>query len=258
MRDIRLAAALGASVLSLSLVGCAGADPEAAPSTPAAAVESVSSSPEPSPAPTLTATPTPEQPAAEPAILTISNHQWRNMVAAGMWRPGCPMTQQTLRRVEINHYDFSGQIQRGALVVNADVAESVARIFTRIFDAKFPIRQMVPLDAYDGDNEASMADDNTGAYNCRSATQANSPAMKSPHANGRAIDVNPFENPWQDPRCRCWSPSDEFGTNRAGPGVIVEGSPVWTAFTDEGWIWQNISVADYMHFDTGYPSKPFS
>ncbi len=166
------------------------------------------------------------------------------------------MTQQTLRRLEVNHYDFEGEVRRGAIVVNADVADSLARIFTRIFEAEFPIRQMVPLDAYGGDNEASMADDNTGAYNCRSAAQANAPASKSPHANGRAIDINPYENPWQDPRCRCWSPSDEFGTTREGPGVIVEGGPVWAAFTDEGWIWQNISVPDYMHFDTGYPSRP--
>jgi hypothetical protein len=32
---------------------------------------------------------------------------------------------------------------------------------------------------------------------------------------------------------------------------------VWRAFHDEGWIWQNIDVPDYMHFDTGYPSSPF-
>ena len=28
------------------------------------------------------------------------------------------------------------------------------------------------------------------------------------------------------------------------------------AFVDEGWIWQNIKVPDYMHFDTGFPSRP--
>jgi hypothetical protein len=177
------------------------------------------------------------------------------MLAAGMWRPGCPMTRETLRRVEVNHYGFDGAVHRGVLVVNADVAESVTRIFSRLFEERFPIRQMVPLEAFGGDNEASMAADNTAAYNCRRPSQANAPAAKSPHANGRAIDVNPVENPWVDPRCDCWRPVSTFGTSRKGPGVVVPGGPAWTAFTDEGWIWQDIDTPDYMHFDTGYPSR---
>jgi hypothetical protein len=32
---------------------------------------------------------------------------------------------------------------------------------------------------------------------------------------------------------------------------------VWRQFTRAGWIWQNIDVPDYMHFDTGYPSRPY-
>jgi hypothetical protein len=166
------------------------------------------------------------------------------------------MTRETLRRVEINHVGFDGSVRRGVLVVNADVADSVARIFTRLFDEGFPIRQMRPVEEFSGDNEASMAADNTAAYNCRRATQANAPADESPHANGRAIDVNPVENPWVDPRCDCWSPVDTFGTTRVGPGVIIKGGLPWTVFTSEGWIWQDIDTPDYMHFDTGYPSRP--
>lgn len=189
----------------------------------------------------------------------MSAAQWSRITAAGMARPGCPATRTDLRRVEINHWGFDGAVHRGVLVVRSDVAESVARIFTELFDARFPIRSMRPLEDFGGDNERSMAADNTAAYNCRSATQQNAPPLKSPHANGRAVDVNPLENPWQDPRCApCWSPrATTHGTNRTGAGVIVQGGVVWTAFTREGWIWQDIDVKDYMHFDTGYPSKPF-
>ncbi|MFJ4978160.1 hypothetical protein ACIP6X_22895 [Streptomyces coeruleorubidus] len=42
-----------------------------------------------------------------------------------------------------------------------------------------------------------------------------------------------------------------------GKGKILEGGPVWRAFRAEGWVWQNIDVPDYMHFDTGYPSRPY-
>lgn len=89
----------------------------------------------------------------------ISTHQWRHIVKAGVWRPGCPVTRRSLRRVEVNHFTFSGQIERGTLIVNADVASSVARIFTRLFEAHFPIRRMRPVEVYDGDSDASLRAD---------------------------------------------------------------------------------------------------
>ncbi|WP_258534959.1 GNAT family N-acetyltransferase [Streptomyces sp. PT12] len=97
------------------------------------------------------------------------------MVAVGMWREGCPATREDLRRVEINHIDFDGEVSRGVLVVNADVADSVVRIFTRLFDERFPIRRMRPVEEYEGDNNASMADDDTAAHNCRRPDQINAP-----------------------------------------------------------------------------------
>ncbi|GAB2873540.1 M15 family metallopeptidase [Streptomyces mayteni] len=199
----------------------------------------------------------PEQPSADPVVREISPEQWNEMVVAGMWREGCPATREDLRRVEINHVDFEGEVRRGVLVVNRDIADSVARVFTRLFEEGFPIRRMRPVEEYEGDNNASMADDNTASYNCRRPDQINAPQDESPHANGRAIDINPLENPWMDLRCECWSPGPEFAERTEGPGKILEGGLVWQTFTDEGWIWQNIDVPDYMHFDTGYPSGPF-
>jgi D-alanyl-D-alanine carboxypeptidase len=178
------------------------------------------------------------------------------MVATGVWRPGCPVGQDGLRRVEVGYVGFDGHAHRGALVVNADVATSVARIFTRLYDERVPIRRMVPVEAYAGDDAASMAADNTSAFNCRRPAQANAPAGASPHANGRAVDVDPYENPWVDPRCSCFQPDAFYGSHRSGPGVISRGSAVWTAFVDQGWTWQDSSTIDYQHFDTGYPSRP--
>lgn len=70
--------------------------------------------------------------------------------------------------------------------------------------------------------------------------------------------MNPWENPWKDLRCDCWSPGPRLAARTPGPGKILRGGIVWRAFRAEGWIWQNIDVADYMHFDTGYPSMPFT
>jgi hypothetical protein len=178
------------------------------------------------------------------------------MRATGTWRPGCPVGRDGLRRVEVPYLDFDGRTQRGALVVNADVAASVGRIFARLHAAHFPIRRMQPIEAYDGDDNASMRADNTSAFNCRKPEQGNAPVALSPHANGRAVDINPYENPWVDPRCRCWSPSADYGTRRTGKGVVT--AAVRAAFRAEGWIWRGTGAApDYQHFDTGYPSRPY-
>jgi hypothetical protein len=215
-------------------------------------VETTSESPSESPAPEQA-----EPRSAHPVVSRLGDAQWQQMVSTGTWRPECPVDRNDLRRVDLNHYTFSGDVRRGALVVNRDVADSISRIFTKLYERKFPIRKMRPVEAYEGDSHASLRADNTSAYNCRRPSQINAPVSESPHANGRAIDINPRENPWVDLRCQCWFPSRANREREPGPGKIVEGGLVWRRFRAEGWIWQNIDVPDYMHFDTGYPSGPY-
>jgi hypothetical protein len=195
--------------------------------------------------------------AAHAVVKHIPDQQWQRIVDTGAWRPGCPAGRSELRRVEVNYVSFSGDVRRGALVVNRDVATSVARVFTKLFEARFPIRRMNPVEKYDGDVNVSLAADNTSAYNCRQLNQINAPVPESPHANGRAIDINPRENPWTDLRCDCWLPSPRNKERDPGPGVIVRNGLVWRLFHREGWVWQDIDVPDYMHFDTGYPSRHY-
>lgn len=247
--------AVTAALLTVALVtGCSGAqDDEPAPSPSTTA----------SPAPTATTpapSPTPTTAAPLPAsrIREVPPAQWDAIVAAGMVRPECPIQRRDqLRRVDLNYVDFDDRTRRGHLIVNADVAESIQRIFDRLFEKKFPIRKMKGVEAYGGDVARSLSADNTSAFNCRRADQINAPFKDSPHANGRAVDINPLENPWMDLRCDCWTPSARFAERTPGAGKILEKGLVWRVFTREGWIWQNIDVPDYMHFDTGYPSRPF-
>lgn len=212
--------------------------------------------------------PTPAPPSSSPstggptssnnaAIRTVPVRQWRRMVQAGMVRPGCPITSRAqLRRVDVAYVNFQGDVLRGNLVVNQDTAVSVARIFTSLFEQRFPIASIQGVERFEGDSNASLRANNTAAYNCRRPDQINAPPRKSPHANGRAVDINPLQNPWKDLRCKCWSPSSDFAKRTPQAGKILDGDTVWSLFTAEGWIWQNIDVPDYMHFDTGYPSAP--
>lgn len=241
------------SVLALMLAATAACSPDAGTEDPAGSPPSPLTTQEPHPGEG-----SPEHPSgAEAVIEPVPERQWQQMVEVGMWRPGCPATRTDLRRVEVNHHRFDGTVGRGVLVVNRDVANTVADIFTRLYEREFQIRRMRPVERYDGDANASLADDNTSAYNCRRLDQINAPPLESPHANGRAIDINPRENPWRDLRCDCWFPTAKTAAREPGPGVIVESGLVWRLFTRRGWIWQNIDVPDYMHFDTGYPSRPY-
>jgi hypothetical protein len=203
------------------------------------------------------ATPAGRDPGPNPQVSRIPDRQWRRMVETGVWRPECPARRRDLRRVRIDHVGFDGDVHRGTLVVNEDITASIVRVFTRLFEERFPIRKMRPVEVYGGDVNASLAADNTSAYNCRQLDQINAPVLESPHANGRAIDINPVENPWVDLRCDCWLPGREHRRRTPGKGKILRGGLVWRVFVDEGWIWQNIDVPDYMHFDTGYPSRVY-
>ncbi len=199
---------------------------------------------------------TPSPTGAEPVVTRVSDEEWQSIVDTGTWRSGCPAGQKQLRRVDINFVDFGGNTQRGALIVNEDTVNDITEIFTELYDKRFPIERMEPVEKYGGDVLESLKANNTSAFNCRKIGQINAPVTTSPHANGRAIDINPVQNPWMDLRCKCWSPSAEFSQTETGPGIIRKNSLPYKLFTKRGWIWQNISVPDYMHFDTGYPSRP--
>ena len=166
------------------------------------------------------------------------------------WRDGCPVGPDQLRRITLSYWDFDGVARSGALVVNADVADAVTTIFRRLFDQRVPIRRIEPVDRYAGSDDASMAADNTSAFNCRRAVTTG-PAQWSAHAFGRAIDVNPVENPYVlggevlPPE---GAPYVDRTTVRTG--MAVPGNPLVEAFAASGWQWGGrwTGSPDYQHF----------
>ena len=135
-------------------------------------------------------------PAALPpyhAQVAVLSPAQRRAMTPKVWRPGCPVGLSDLRRVTITYVGFDGRAHQGALVVNRTVAAPVARAFGELYAARFRIRRMVPIEAYGGDDFRSIEADNTSAFNCRSATGS---SHWSEHAYGRAIDLDPLENPY--------------------------------------------------------------
>ncbi len=168
-------------------------------------------------------------------------------------RPGCPVPLRDLRHLRMTYRDFDGRARTGEMVVHRRHARGVTRTFGRLYDVGFPIRRMRLVDAYGGDDDRSMAANNTSGFNCRRvAGQAN----WSDHAYGAAIDLNPIQNPYvrpgsvDPPSGRGFARVDRGGSAPAHAGVIRADDPVVTAFARIGWEWGGYwaSSKDYQHF----------
>jgi len=165
-----------------------------------------------------------------------------------VWRPGCPVGLSQLRRVSVSVVGFRGRPSRGVLVVHHGAAADVVGVFRQLYRARFPIRRMVPIERYGGDDFASIEADNTSAFNCRPATGS---SRWSEHAYGRAIDVNPIQNPYVSGGRTSHRASVPFlDRSPYRRGMAVEGGALVRAFDAAGWGWGGRwgSPTDYQHF----------
>lgn len=214
--------------------GASLAPPDSAPSTST----SVSAAPE-----TTTAAEKPEP----GSITPIDDAVAARMTAS--WRAGCPVPLEALRLVSVRHWSFDGTIQKGEIVVAAEHAAATVSLFETLLDAKFPIAQVRLVDEFGGDDDRSMAANNTSAFNCRRATGS---GRWSEHAYGAAIDINPIQNPFVTTAGRVVPPEGASYVERdsSEPGLIVAGGDVVAAFDSIGWKWGGewARSKDYQHF----------
>ncbi len=153
------------------------------------------------------------------------------------YRASCPVSLSDLRAVNVSYINFSGATLQGTLIVNQSVAGSTVTAFKALFEAKFPIKQIQPIDSYEGMDAISVAADNTSAFNCRTVAGS---TIFSEHSSGTAIDINPKENP-------------DYA--KAMPGTAPKGKGAITAaiakiLKDTGFKWGGdwITKKDYQHF----------
>ncbi|MCI8326855.1 MAG: M15 family metallopeptidase, partial [Lachnospiraceae bacterium] len=78
------------------------------------------------------------------------------------------------------------------LIVNHTIAEKVLEIMKELYNYQYPIEKMILIDEYQADDESSMSDNNTSAFNYRVIAGT---SRLSKHGQGLAIDINPRYNP---------------------------------------------------------------
>ena len=161
----------------------------------------------------------------------------RARIAGRSWRaddPRCPPLAE-LAYVLVDHVTMTGEVARGELVVAAALADRAVALLRRLYALGFPIRQMRLVDDFAASDEASMAADNTSAFNFRVVEGTD---VLSQHARGRAIDINPLENPWRRPDRIAPAAGAAFADRaHVRPGMIVRPGPVVAALDEHGWEW---------------------
>lgn len=178
------------------------------------------------------------EPVEEPVI--IDSRMTREEALGNNTFPQSVLASQEL--VTVRYYSFDGKLHEGQVVLHREVAEDIREIFRDIEKSRFPVAKVIPIVRYNWSDDKSIADNNTSAFNYR--TIAGTKKL-SDHARGRAIDLNPYLNPWIGKSGVAKRP---YNTERAG--TIVAGDVVVQAFKKRGWLWGGSwkNSRDYQHF----------
>lgn len=194
--------------------------------------------------------------AAAPGPADASGFAWTSSTASAAdlgssWREGCPVGPSSLRMVSLSYYDMGGSVRTGTLVIHRDVESATRTAFSALFAQRFPVSSITPITEYDSDDDASMAANNTSAFNCRYAVTSSARKSWSNHAYGRAIDVNPRTNPYVlDGEVLPPNGVEYADRGEQHPGGLYRGGAALDAFTSNGFEWGGAwSNPDYQHLE---------
>lgn len=163
-----------------------------------------------------------------------------------------------LRYLKVLHYNFEHEMQVGELIVSAGLAEELCAVFQELFLAEYEIQSMRLIDDYwtgDGNSsdDASIQANNSSAF-CYRAIAGREKLSR--HAYGRAIDINPLQNP-----CVAYidgipsgypAYSADFVERRQGVRhAITEDDICCSIFKEHGFSWGGdwSNPKDYQHFE---------
>jgi len=189
------------------------------------------------------------------AIIPITPAIKERMIQGNSWHKGCPAGLQDLRYLRIKYLNFEGETKFGEMIVHKDVADEVVDIFHELYTIGYPIHEMKLVSDYKGNDWQSIEADNTSAFNCRNATGSK---KWSRHSYGKAIDINPIENPYISKSGRISHKASLQYRNRVHRldthpdnwALLLKNDKTTKIFKKYGWKWGGDwhGVKDYQHF----------
>lgn len=167
-----------------------------------------------------------------------------DVVARSTWSERCPVAVSDLRYVTVSFWGFDGLAHTGELLLHADAVDAVVDGFEGLYSRRFPIEEMRVVRAEELDLHPTGDGNNTSAFVCRPSVGASS---WSQHAYGRAVDVNPFHNPYVRGDVVIPELASSYAERPPLPGVLTEADAA--AFVERGWGWGGRwqSSKDWMH-----------
>jgi hypothetical protein len=97
---------------------------------------------------------------------------------------------QQLVLINVRYYSTDGKIHEGQVLSNKRIANEIIELFDFMLLERFPVAKAIPIVNYDWNDNLSMLDNNTYSFCYRNTGY-------SKHAQGMAIDINPFFNPFR-------------------------------------------------------------
>jgi hypothetical protein len=186
--------------------------------------------------------------------IKLIDEKYANKMLGLTYHKECPVSLDELRIVNVKYLGFDNNIYWGDIIVHKDLAFEVSEIFKELFEISYAIKQIIPIEKYNGDDFASIEADNTSAFNCRKAEGSQ---KYSKHSYGKAIDLNPLENPYiysngttsheASQKYLIRKSNDDSIKNKA---VLTSSSKAVLIFKKYGWKWGGDwkNIKDYQHF----------
>ena len=169
------------------------------------------------------------------------------------YKADCTLPRENLRYIHVLHVGFDNQVHEGELVVNKDIADDVLEIFKELYESGYQIEKVRLVDEYDADDEASMSDNNSSAFNFRFISHT---TKISRHGMGMAVDINTLYNPYVK------TVDGELSIEPANAADYVDRSKdfshkidhddlCYKLFTEHGFEWGGdwTHSKDYQHFE---------
>ena len=181
-------------------------------------------------------------------IIIDSNLDIMQALADHPERPAPLEIRSQLRLLTLKYWSYDGAVHQGQLVVNELIVNRTEAAFTRMFNEHVPIMKMIPAAAYDWDDERSMEDNATSGYNFRTIASTETLSL---HAQGLAIDIDPFFNPLIKGDVVL---PHEAVYDLSRPGTLTSDSATVHIFKSLGFSWggdwfPERGYVDYQHFD---------
>lgn len=189
----------------------------------------------------------------DPFYITEITDEIFDRIYGKSFKEDCTLPREDLRYLHVLHKDAQGNEHEGEMIVNKHIAEDVLEILKELYEADYPIEKIRLVDEYDADDEASMEDNNSSAFNFRFISHT---TKVSKHGLGLAVDINTLYNPYTKTVNgeRIVEPvTGEPYLDRDAdfPYKIDENDLCYKLFTEHGFEWGGAwkNLKDYQHFE---------